>query len=40
MEHINQASALNLDSTRQADRAAQNLNVLARHLTELVDQLQ
>ena len=38
MEHINIASTQNLDSTRKADRAAQNLNVLARHLTELVEQ--
>jgi len=36
MQNIQQASAQNLASTRQVDRAAQDLNELARELTALV----
>ena len=40
MQSINQATLQSLSSTRQAERAAQNLNELARSLTEMVGQRQ
>jgi methyl-accepting chemotaxis protein len=40
MQNINQATLQTLASTRQAEKAAQNLNELARHLTETVSQYQ
>jgi len=40
IEAIHLASSQNLETTRQTEKAAQNLNVLARHLRELVDQFQ
>ncbi len=40
MQSINQATVQNLASTRQAERAAQNLNGLAGSLTEVVAQYQ
>jgi methyl-accepting chemotaxis protein len=40
MQSINQATAQNLSSTRQAERAAQDLNELARSLTDVVEQYQ
>jgi len=36
MQNIQQASAQNMASTRQVERAAQDLNELARGLTALV----
>ena len=38
MQSINQATAQSLESTRQAERAAQELNDLTRSLTEIVEQ--
>lgn len=38
MQNINQATMQNLGSTRQAERAAENLNQLARGLSKTVDQ--
>jgi methyl-accepting chemotaxis protein len=38
MQNINQATVQSLASTRQAEKAAQNLNALSRNLTELVAQ--
>jgi methyl-accepting chemotaxis protein len=40
MGNINQATVQNLASTRQAEKTAQDLNDLARHLTETVEQYQ
>ena len=40
MQSINQATAQSLSSTRQAEKAAQELNDLARSLTETVEQYQ
>jgi methyl-accepting chemotaxis protein len=40
MQNINQATVQSLSSTRQTERTAQNLNDLARELTELVSQYQ
>ena len=40
MEHINQATAQSLAATRQAEKAAQDLNDLARSLAEIVEQYQ
>jgi methyl-accepting chemotaxis protein len=40
MQNINQATTQSLASTRQAERAAQNLNELARSLTGIVEQYQ
>jgi methyl-accepting chemotaxis protein len=40
MGNINQATAQGLSSTRQAEKTAQDLNELARHLTETVEQYQ
>jgi methyl-accepting chemotaxis protein len=40
MSNINQATVQSLASTRQAERAAQELNELARSMTELVSQYQ
>ncbi len=40
MQNINQATAQSLVGTRLAEKAAQNLNGLARHLTETVEQYQ
>jgi methyl-accepting chemotaxis protein len=37
MQNINQATAQSLTSTRQAEKAAQDLNDLARSLTEMVE---
>ena len=37
MQNINQVTVQSLASTRQAERAAQNLNDLARHLTRMVE---
>jgi hypothetical protein len=36
MQNINQATAQSLDSTRQTERAAQELSVLAGQLTQIV----
>jgi methyl-accepting chemotaxis protein len=38
IQHINQATIQSLTSTRQAERAAQTLNELARELTQAVEQ--
>jgi methyl-accepting chemotaxis protein len=38
MHNINQATAQSLENTRQAERAAQELNDLARSLSEIVEQ--
>ncbi len=38
MQNINQATVQSLASTRQAEKAAQDLNELARHLAETVEQ--
>ena len=38
MQDINQATVQNLASTRQAEKAAQDLNELACTLTEVVEQ--
>jgi methyl-accepting chemotaxis protein len=38
MQNINQATVQNLASTRQAEKAASDLNDLARSLTETVEQ--
>jgi methyl-accepting chemotaxis protein len=38
MQNINQATVQNLSSTRRVERAAKQLNALARDLTEVVDQ--
>jgi methyl-accepting chemotaxis protein len=40
MQNINQATVQSLASTRQAEKAAQDLNELARSLTEIVTQYQ
>jgi len=40
MQNINQATVQSLASTRQAEKAAQDLNDLARSLTETVKQYQ
>ena len=40
MGNINQATVQSLSSTRQAEKTAQDLNDLARHLTETVEQYQ
>ncbi len=40
MQNINQATTQSLVSTRQAEKAAQDLNELARSLTEIVEQYQ
>jgi len=40
MQNINQATTQSLASTRQAEKAAQDLNDLARSLTEIVEQYQ
>jgi len=40
MQNINQATVQNLASTRQAEEAAQNLNDLARGLSEVVERYQ
>jgi methyl-accepting chemotaxis protein len=40
MQNINQATAQGLDSTRQAEKAVQELNELARSLTNIVEQYQ
>jgi methyl-accepting chemotaxis protein len=40
MQNINQATVQSLSGTRQAEKAAQNLNNLARSLTEIVEQYQ
>jgi methyl-accepting chemotaxis protein len=40
MQNINQATAQSLASTRQAEKAAQDLNDLARSLAEIVEQYQ
>jgi len=40
MQNINQATTQSLSSTHQAERAAQDLNELARSLTETVEQYQ
>jgi hypothetical protein len=37
-QNINQASAQNLSSTRQTEKAARELDVLARRLSEVVEQ--
>jgi methyl-accepting chemotaxis protein len=37
MQNINQATTQSLSSTRQAEKAAQDLNDLARSLTEMVE---
>jgi methyl-accepting chemotaxis protein len=38
MSNINQATVQSLASTRQAEKSAQNLNELARNLTQTVAQ--
>jgi methyl-accepting chemotaxis protein len=38
MQSINQATAQNLDGTRQVEKAAQELHALARTLDEVVEQ--
>jgi methyl-accepting chemotaxis protein len=38
MGNINQATTQNLASKRQAEEAAQDLNELARNLSEIVEQ--
>jgi methyl-accepting chemotaxis protein len=40
MQSINQAAVQSLESTRQAEKAAQELNVLARELARIVEQYQ
>jgi len=40
MQNINQATLQSLTSTRQAEKAAQELNDLARSLAEIVEQYQ
>jgi methyl-accepting chemotaxis protein len=40
MQNINQATVQSLASTRQAEKAAQDLNDLARSLTETVERYQ
>ncbi len=37
MSNISQVTVQSLASTRQAEKAAQNLNDLAGHLTQVVD---
>ena len=38
MQNINQATAQSLKNTRQTEQTAQDLNDLARHLTEIIEQ--
>jgi methyl-accepting chemotaxis protein len=40
MQNINQATVQSLASTRQAERAARDLNALAREMMEIVDRYQ
>jgi methyl-accepting chemotaxis protein len=40
MQNINQATVQSLASTRQAEKATQDLNELARRLTATVEQYQ
>jgi len=40
MQNINQATVQSLASTRQAEKATQDLNELARRLTQTVEQYQ
>jgi methyl-accepting chemotaxis protein len=40
MQNINQATVQSLASTREAEKAARELNDLARSLTEIVKQYQ
>jgi methyl-accepting chemotaxis protein len=40
MRNINQATVQSLSNTRQAEQTAQNLDALARSLSEIVEQYQ